>query len=145
MMSRVCFSPFALSHLEEADTLPHVIVLVHPLPPLGVVEGEDGFRPLIPGQARQELLGRVPHGGGGDAGRAHRKEPGYDLAASGNSFVRRSEPARLGVAGHLLETGAPLFVGLDGLAERDAGEERRAGGGKGKSGHARILAKPHGE
>ena len=89
-----------LGHFLEADALAHVEVLVHPLAPLGVVDGKGRLRALRAGERGEPRLGGQPHRLGGDARGADGKQ-----ARDGRAVVvmpLKARPARgLGVGRHL--------------------------------------------
>ena len=125
MMSRVSCRPLALSdafssaiaasrcgsgHLAEADALTLVEVLIHPLPPLGIVDAEGGAQALIGRQRREERGGRLAHRCGGDAGRLDGEEAGHELAiGSGDALVGLGESLRVRGGRHPGLTRGPRF------------------------------------
>ena len=111
-MSRVSFSPLALSearsrpkrllpllrrHLEEADALPHVEALVHPLAPLRIVHGEQrSWLAASWVSPARNVSAALRTGVGRDSGRADAEQPGFNLAVRGDALERLGEAGRLG-------------------------------------------------
>ena len=106
--------------LLEAHALTPVEVLIHPLAPLGVIDGERRAAALFVGEAGEEGDRRRPYRLGGHAGGPHRVEIGLRRPGGGDAPERLGEALGLGLAralGELLEQ-ARLVLGGDGT-ERD--------------------------
>ena len=155
-MSRVSFRPRALSeasqqaergsrcdvgHLLEADALAHVEMLVHPLAPFRIVHGEHGPGALLGGEAREETLGGVAHGRGGDAGGVNAEEAGLDRSVGRDAFEWIGQTFALVLGGHLAE--ALRHIGRV-LRKRVRGENRAGRSGSKTASGASTAARRDG-
>ena len=89
------------AHLQEAGAVPDVEALVHPLPPLGVVDRLQRLRPLGRGERAEECLGSRAHRRGGDAGGADGEEAALDASVGGDAAERIRQTRHLRFDRHL--------------------------------------------
>ena len=127
-----------LVHLVEADALADVEVLVHPLAPLVVVDGEGRSGVLVLGQRCEELLGGFADRFRRHAGRLDPEQPALDAGAAVDADV-----GIVGEAGVDLAAALPHPVGAVAgpLGEGGGGCEEDEGRGEGAAEHgAGIVA-----
>jgi hypothetical protein len=122
-----------VGQFQEADPLAHVVVLVHPFAPLGIVDGKQRSGALLGGEGGEESLRRLADRGGGHPSGLEGEQPGHDLAVGGDARERLGQSCALGRVRPLAELLAQIARRLRQRssgkhhAGHQGGEERPAG------------------
>jgi hypothetical protein len=130
MMSRVCFSPLALSAARSSAR-----PASRWLAPFRIVDREGALLALRRRQHCEERIGRLAHRLGRHAGRPNGKEPRLNLSAGCNSLERLGEALLFGGRRHLPEAVGRAALRLsrrlperrDTKQEHEAAEDQQAG------------------
>src|SRR4030095_14746274 len=90
-----------LAHLLEADTLPQIEMLVHPLAPLRVVHWKHGLRTKFGAQRREKGVGAVADGFGGTPRETDAEYPWTHAATRCHALERLGQSLGFRLGRHL--------------------------------------------